>query len=101
MRRSQIAFAYARYWSAKQRLQSQFFFDLLYAFEKFSEPVDPGDLSLCFLKRTRGRTEPGASGSALRDTALRANRRAVANFEVAYNANLPPHHDALTHTRTA
>src|SRR5438132_13766266 len=61
-------------------LQSQFFFDLLYAFERFSEPVDPGNLSLCFLKRNRGRAEPGASGSALGHHALRPNRRPAAEL---------------------
>ena len=67
-------------------LQAQFFFDLLYAFERFSEPVDPGNLSLCFLKRNRGRAELGASGSALGDAALRPNRRPAAELSLVTRA---------------
>jgi len=52
-------------------LQAQFFFDLLYAFERFSEPVDPGNLSLCFLKR---------------NAALRPNRRPAAELSLVTRA---------------
>src|SRR5207247_8852927 len=84
-----------------ERLQAQLLLDLFYAFEKFSEPVDPGNLSLCFLKRNRGRAEPGASRNALGNTALRRNHCSLSNFQVAYNANLLPNHNALAHPRAA
>src|ERR1041385_1107004 len=62
--------------------------------------MNPGNLLLCLGKRNCGRTEPDASGSALCDPALRSNRRLVANFKMAHNANLPPHHYTLTYSGT-
>src|SRR5439155_14969937 len=78
----------------------QSFLNLFYARKKFSESVDPSDLLLRLSKRNRRRPEPNASRKALRDAALRANRRAVANFEMAHNANLASHHDTFAHSRT-
>src|SRR4051812_31474748 len=63
--------------------------------------MDPGNLLLCFGERNRGRAPPGTTAGALTDPALRANCGAVAKFDMAYNANLSPHHYALAHARAA
>ena len=78
-------------------LKSHFFLNLFDPCKEFPEAVNPGNLPLRFWKWNRGRTEPDAARDVLRDAALRANRCAVANFDMAYNANLAPHCDALAH----
>jgi hypothetical protein len=87
--------------SLSEVLKSQFLLNLFDPCKEFSESVDPGNLPLRFCKWNSGRTEPDAARDALSDAALRANRCAVANFDMAYNANLAPHCDALSHARAA
>src|SRR5439155_7178898 len=82
-------------------LKSQFLLNLFHSSEKFSESVDPSNLSVCLHKWNRGRAEPNASWKALRDTALRTNRRAVANFKMPCKANLPSHHHVFAHACAA
>ncbi len=59
--------------------------------------MDPGNLLLCLWKRNRWITEPDAARKAFGDAALPRNHCSLRNFQVACNAYLSPHHDALAH----
>src|ERR1700747_51278 len=83
------------------RLQPQFLFDLLYPREQSSEPVDPGNLLLCFGKRDCRITEPNAARKALSNPTLRGDDCPVRNFTVTGNANLSRHGNTFAHTRAA
>src|SRR5919106_2173572 len=82
-------------------LQSQFLLDLFNTREEFPEPADTGNLLFHFIDGTRGITEPGASRNTLGDATLRCNHTAVGDFDVADNADLSRHRDALAHTGAA
>src|SRR5207247_5181106 len=88
-------------YSALRSLQSQFLLDLLHPREEFSQGADPDDLSLCFLNRSCGITEPHAAGHALGNAALRGDHAAISDFDVADDANLPRHRDALANAGAA
>src|SRR5947208_3101147 len=69
--------------------------------KKVSETTDPGDLLLCFLDRSCGIAEPHAAGHALGNAALRRDHAAIGDFDVANDANLACHGDALADARAA
>src|SRR6266404_3029871 len=84
-----------------ERSQSQLFLDLFYSREKFSEPVDPGDLLLGFGNRNGGRRPPSPPADVLGDATLRRNHSSVTDFDMANNTNLTRYRDAFAHTRAA
>src|SRR5207247_263846 len=88
-------------YSAPLSLESQFLFDRVHPREEFSQRADPDDLSLCFLNRSCGITEPYAAGHALGNAALRGDHAAISDFDVADDANLPRHRDALANAGAA
>src|SRR5205807_5498305 len=82
-------------------LQPQFFFDLFYPREEFSEAADPGDLLLGFLDRSCGITEPHATGHAFGNAALRRDHAAIGDFDVSHDSDLTRHRDAFADASAA
>src|SRR5262249_41614357 len=70
-----------------------------YSREKFSEPMDQGNLLLPFGKRNCGRTEPDATSKALSNPALRCDDCAVGDFNVTDNAHLARYRNTFAHSR--
>src|SRR4029077_9299135 len=78
-------------------LEPQFLFDLSHACEQFSQAADPGNLLLCFLDRSGRITEPNAARNIFGNAALRRDDAAIGDFNVADDAHLSRHRDALAY----
>jgi hypothetical protein len=84
-----------------ERSQSQLFLDLFNSREEFPEPMNPGNLLLCFRKRHGGRRPPSPPADVLGDATLRPNHSFVTDFDMANNTNLTRYRDAFADTRAA
>src|SRR6476646_2502975 len=82
--------------NSRPLLQSQLLFDFLHSGDQFSEPVNPGNLLLCFCKRNcRGRP-PRPATDVLGYTALRTDSGVITDLDMPNDTNLTANQHTLT-----
>src|SRR6266566_6408767 len=84
-----------------ERSQSQLFLDLFNSREKFSEPVDPGNLLLCLGQRDGRASPPCPAADVLGNTTLRTDGGVIANLDMPNDTSLTANQDTLTDPHTA